>query len=94
VETEQYRAEEPFQRLTAVLRVRYCEGADVRGIIAHGAAKDQGCWSIGRFVAAGPVFCNDDNVRTAAPSSSRDEALSAKSRNLHACDNLRRQGLA
>jgi hypothetical protein len=45
VETEQYRPEEPFQRLTAALRVRYCEGTDVRGIVAHGAAKDQGCWS-------------------------------------------------
>jgi hypothetical protein len=45
VETEQYRPEEPFQRLTAALRVRYCEGPDVHGIVAHGAAKDQGCWS-------------------------------------------------
>jgi hypothetical protein len=41
-----------------------------------------------------PAFCNDDSVRTAALSSSRDEALPAKSRNVHACDNLRRQGLA
>jgi hypothetical protein len=44
VETEQYRLEEPFQRPTAPLRVRYCEGPDVHGIVAHGAAKDQGCW--------------------------------------------------
>jgi len=45
VETEQYRPEESFQRPTAPLRVRYCEGPDVHGIVAHGAAKDQGCWS-------------------------------------------------
>jgi hypothetical protein len=43
VETEQYRAEEPFQRPAAPLRVRYCEGPDVHWIVAHGAAKDQGC---------------------------------------------------
>ena len=45
IETEQYRPEEPFQRPAAALRVRYCEGPDVHGIVAHGAAKDQGCWS-------------------------------------------------
>jgi hypothetical protein len=45
VETEQYGPEEPFQRPTAALRVRYCEGPDVHRIVAHGAAKDQGCWS-------------------------------------------------
>ena len=45
METEQYRPEEPFQRLTAALRVRYCEGPDVHGVVAHCAAKDQGCWS-------------------------------------------------
>jgi hypothetical protein len=46
VETEQYRPEEPFERPTAALRVRYCEGPDVHGIVAHGAAKDQGRWSM------------------------------------------------
>jgi hypothetical protein len=45
VETEQYGPEEPFQRPTAALRVRYCEGPDMHGIVAHDAAKDQGCWS-------------------------------------------------
>jgi hypothetical protein len=45
VETEQYRPEEPFQRPTAPLRVRYCKGPDVHGIVAHCAAEDQGCWS-------------------------------------------------
>jgi hypothetical protein len=44
VETEQYRPEEPFQRPTAALRVRYGEGPDLQGIVAHGAAKDQGGW--------------------------------------------------
>jgi hypothetical protein len=45
VETEQHWPEEPFQRSTAALRVRCCEGPDVHGIVAHGAAKDLGCWS-------------------------------------------------
>jgi hypothetical protein len=45
VETEQHGPEEPFQRPTAALLVRCCEGPDVHRIVAHGAAKDQGCWS-------------------------------------------------
>ncbi len=45
VKTDQYGQEEPFQRPVAAVNVRYCEGPDVQGIIAHGSAKDLCCCS-------------------------------------------------